>query len=100
MEFPTNIFKNIDVNSSPKEENDPNLSSLKTMEHRNNSGSPPRLYLLYGIIVLQSFIFVAEVVIDQMLHSVLILADAYHHLFNSFNAILLVVCYKVNFHFT
>ena len=57
--------------------------------------SPPRLYLLYGIIILQTVIFLSEMIIDQMVHSMLILADAYHHLFNSFNAILLVVCYKV-----
>lgn len=56
---------------------------------------PPRLYLLYGIIILQTVIFISEIIIDQMVHSMLILADAYHHLFNSFNAILLVVCYKV-----
>lgn len=101
MEFPTNVFNNIDANSSTKEENDPNLSSSTAIEIQNqrNSGSPPRLYLLYGIIVLQSLIFVAEMVIDQMLHSVMIQADAYHHLFNAFNAILLVVCYKVKFQF-
>ncbi|XP_075590087.1 uncharacterized protein LOC124498080 [Dermatophagoides farinae] len=58
--------------------------------------SPPRLYLLYGIIILQTVIFLSEMIIDQMVHSMLILADAYHHLFNSFNAILLVVCYKIS----
>lgn len=70
-------------------------SSSVNVPNQFEQRPPPRLYLLYGIIILQTVIFISEIIIDQMVHSMLILADAYHHLFNSFNAILLVVCYKV-----
>lgn len=78
---------------------EPSAVTTTTAQLNDNNNdsrrSPPRLYLLYGIIILQTVIFLSEMIIDQMVHSMLILADAYHHLFNSFNAILLVVCYKV-----
>nr|XP_027201124.1 zinc transporter 1-like [Dermatophagoides pteronyssinus] len=71
-------------------------SSSVNVPNQFEQRPPPRLYLLYGIIILQTVIFISEIIIDQMVHSMLILADAYHHLFNSFNAILLVVCYKIS----
>ena len=55
----------------------------------------PRLFLLYGIVILQATIFLTELITDQFTHSLLILTDSYHHLFNTCNAILLIVCYKV-----
>ena len=56
----------------------------------------PRLFLLYGIIILQLSIFITELITDQLTHSLLILTDAYHHLFIACNAILLVLCFKVS----
>lgn len=58
--------------------------------------SPLRLYFLYGIIVIQLGIFITELITDQFIHSLLILTDAYHHLFNACNAILMVLCFKVS----
>lgn len=57
----------------------------------------PRLFLLYGIVILQATIFITELITDQFTHSLLILTDSYHHLFNACNAILLIVCYNVSF---
>ncbi|KAI2811455.1 hypothetical protein BLOT_002631 [Blomia tropicalis] len=58
--------------------------------------SPLRLYFLYGIIVIQLGIFITELITDQFIHSLLILTDAYHHLFNACNAILMVLCFKIS----
>lgn len=55
----------------------------------------PRLYLLYGIVILHMTIFATELLVDFMTHSVLILTDCYHHLFNACNALLLVVSFRV-----
>lgn len=56
----------------------------------------PRLYLLYGIFILQLTIGVTEVIVDNLTHSVLILTDGYHHLFNACNAFLLVLSFKIS----
>lgn len=55
-----------------------------------------RLYLLYGVIFLQVVIFLTEMIMNQFIHSLLLLADAYHHLFNALNCGLLVVSLKVS----
>lgn len=54
-----------------------------------------KMVLLYVAILFQLAIFVTEMVVDQFLHSLLVLADAYHHLFNICNGILMVLCFKV-----
>ncbi|KAI7696113.1 hypothetical protein SSS_02330 [Sarcoptes scabiei] len=73
-------------------------TSLKkfSTEEENITKSSLQIYLLCAVTFIQIIIFLSEMIIDQMVHSVMILTDAYHHLFNTFNAILLVVCYKIS----
>lgn len=80
----------------PPGSNPGSVISIDDLLNTSNSvRSKPRLFLLYTVIVLQFVIFVTELITDQFLHSLLILTDSYHHLFNTCNGILLVLTFKV-----
>ncbi len=55
----------------------------------------PKLIQMYALMSLEGAILGAELVASQLTHSLLLLTDAYHTLYNIISILLLVISFKV-----
>ncbi len=56
-----------------------------------------KLVYMYALMSLEGTLLGAELVASQLTHSLIILTDAYHNLYNIISVLLLVISFKVKY---